>query len=53
MDLREIHRKDSKTIIIVTRDLHLVKRVERAVYMKDGQVERIEHNHEEKKTAVC
>jgi putative ABC transport system ATP-binding protein len=43
--LSEIHRKDSKTIIIVTHDLHLVKRAERVVYLKDGQVERIEHNH--------
>jgi len=43
--LSEIHRKDSKTIIIVTHDLHLVKRAERVVYLKDGKIERIEYNH--------
>lgn len=43
--LSEIHRKDSKTIIIVTHDLHLVKRAERVVYLKDGKIERIECNH--------
>lgn len=41
----KIHRKDSKTIIIVTHDFYLVKRVERVVYLKDGEIERIEHNH--------
>ena len=43
--LSGIHRKDSKTIIIVTHDFYLVKRAERVVYLKDGQIERIEHNH--------
>jgi putative ABC transport system ATP-binding protein len=46
--LSEIHRKDSKTIIIVTHDLHLVKRAERVVYLKDGKIERIEYNHKDK-----
>jgi putative ABC transport system ATP-binding protein len=48
--LNKIHRKDSKTIIIVTHDFYLVKRAERVVYLKDGQVERIEHNHKEQKS---
>ena len=43
--LAKIHSSDSKTIIIVTHDLHLVKHAERVVHMKDGQVERIDHNH--------
>ena len=42
--LSEIHRKDTKTIIIVTHDLNLVKNAERVVYLKDGKIERIEHN---------
>ena len=45
--LNKIHRNDSKTIIIVTHDFYLVKRAERVVFLKDGQVERIEHNHKE------
>jgi putative ABC transport system ATP-binding protein len=45
--LNKIHQKDSKTIIIVTHDFYLVKRAERVVFLKDGQVERIEHNHKE------
>jgi len=43
--LSEIHRKDSRTIIIATHDLHLLKRAERVVYLKDGKIERIEYNH--------
>jgi putative ABC transport system ATP-binding protein len=43
--LREVHGKDSKTIILVTHDFYLVKRAERVVYLKDGKIERIEHNH--------
>ena len=43
--LREVHGKDSKTIILVTHDFYLVKRAERVVYLKDGKIERIAHNH--------
>ena len=43
--LAEIHREDTKTIILVTHDFYLVKRAERVVYLKDGKIERIEHNH--------
>jgi putative ABC transport system ATP-binding protein len=43
--LADIHRKDTKTIILVTHDFYLVKRAERVVYLKDGKIERIEHNH--------
>jgi len=46
--LRRIHEKNSKTIIIVTHDLHLVKHAQRVVHLKDGQIERIEHNHKKK-----
>lgn len=42
--LRKIHDRDSKTIIMVTHDLHLVKHAQRIIYLKDGQVERIVHN---------
>lgn len=43
--LGKIHKKDNKTIIIVTHDLHLVKRAGRVVYLKDGMIERIVHNN--------
>jgi putative ABC transport system ATP-binding protein len=43
--LAEIHQKDTKTIILVTHDFYLVKRAERVVYLKDGKIERIDHNH--------
>jgi putative ABC transport system ATP-binding protein len=44
--LDDIHRGDSKTIILVTHDFYLVKRAERVIYLKDGEIERIEWNHE-------
>jgi len=44
--LDDIHREDSKTIILVTHDFYLVKRAERVIYLKDGEIERIEWNHE-------
>ena len=43
--LDTIQKKDSKTIILVTHDFHLVKRAERIIYLKDGQIERIDHNN--------
>jgi putative ABC transport system ATP-binding protein len=42
--LRKVHMNDSKTIIMVTHDLHLVKFADRVVHLKDGQIERIEKN---------
>ena len=43
--LDTIHKEDSKTIILVSHDLHLVKRAERIIYLKDGQIERIDYNN--------
>jgi putative ABC transport system ATP-binding protein len=40
--LRKIHKEDEKTIIMVTHDLNLAKNAEKRVYIKDGQVEKIE-----------
>ncbi len=39
--LAEIHRKQGKTIILVTHDLNLVHHAERVIYLKDGMVEKI------------
>ncbi len=43
--LGEIHEKENKTVIMVTHDLNLVRYADRVVYLKDGLVERIGHNH--------
>jgi len=37
-----LHEKEGKTIIIVTHDLNIVKHATRIVYLKDGEVEKIE-----------
>jgi len=37
-----LHEKEGKTIIIVTHDLDLVKYATRVVYIRDGEIERIE-----------
>lgn len=47
--LAKIHKEDSKTIIIITHDLHLVKHAERVVHLKDGQIERIDYNHKNRR----
>jgi putative ABC transport system ATP-binding protein len=40
--LDELHEKEGKTIIIVTHDLEIVKHATRIVYLRDGEVEKIE-----------
>jgi putative ABC transport system ATP-binding protein len=40
--LDELHKKEGKTIIIVTHDLEIVKHATRIVYLRDGEVEKIE-----------
>ena len=41
--LSKVHREEEKTVVMVTHDLHLAKFADRVVYLKDGQVERIEN----------
>jgi len=41
--LNELHTKEGKTIIVVTHDLDLVKYVEKVVYIKDGEIEKVEY----------
>ena len=40
--LNELNRREGKTIIIVTHDLDLVKYATRVVYIRDGEIEKIE-----------
>lgn len=47
--LSKIHNREGKTIIMVTHDIDLVKHAQRIVCLKDGQVERIKHDHEKRR----
>jgi putative ABC transport system ATP-binding protein len=40
--LNELHEREGKTIIIVTHDVELVKYATRVVYIRDGEIEKIE-----------
>ena len=40
--LDKLHSREGKTIIIVTHDLEIVKHATRIVYLKDGEIEKIE-----------
>jgi len=43
--LSELHSKEKKTIILVTHDIELVSYADRTVFLKDGIIEKITHNH--------
>jgi len=45
----KIHKKDGKTIIIITHDPHLVHYAERIVSLKDGKIEKITHTRKKTK----
>jgi putative ABC transport system ATP-binding protein len=40
--LDELHKREGKTVIIVTHDLELVKYATRVVYIRDGEIEKTE-----------
>ncbi len=46
--LARLHTEEKKTIILVTHDVELVKFSEKTIYLKDGEVVKIETNHKHK-----
>jgi len=49
--LTKLHTEEKKTIILVTHDIELVKHVERAIYLRDGEIidiktKKVEYNHQ-------
>jgi len=44
-----LHEKEGKTIIIVTHDLDLVKYATRVVYIRDGEIEKVEERKKNEK----
>ena len=40
--LMDLHQKEKKTIILITHDFAKVKHTDRVVYLKDGEIEKIE-----------
>lgn len=43
--LGNLNKKEGKTIILVTHDLHLVRYARRVVHLKDGKIEKDSENH--------
>ncbi|ABE52799.1 ABC transporter ATP-binding protein [Methanococcoides burtonii] len=43
--LNEMHQKENKTIIIVTHDTEPVQYADKIVYIRDGQIEKIEYKN--------
>ncbi len=43
--LADLHTNKKKTIILITHDIGLVRYAQKVVYLKDGEIVRIKHNH--------
>jgi putative ABC transport system ATP-binding protein len=46
----KLHKKDNKTIILVTHDVNLVKYAHRTIYLKDGNI--VSDNHKKPKGVI-
>jgi len=46
--LNQLHHQKKKTIVLVTHDVDLVKYSERVVFLKDGEIIKIQKNHRPK-----
>ena len=46
--LAKLHRQEKKTIILVTHDVELVRYSEKTIYIKDGCIVKVKHNHHTK-----
>ena len=42
--LRNFHKNEGKTIILITHDIHLVKYADKVIHLKDGLIEKVQHN---------
>ncbi len=43
--LSDLHKKDHKTIVLVTHDPRLVEFANRVIHVKDGMIEKVTHRH--------
>jgi putative ABC transport system ATP-binding protein len=48
--LRNLHKKEKKTIVLITHDHYLAKIAQRIVYMKDGEIVKIKRRKDFKET---
>lgn len=46
--LAKLHQEEKKTIILITHDIELVHYAQKVVYLKDGEIVKIEHSHSQK-----
>ena len=48
--LAELHSREKKTVILITHDIHLVKYAQKVVFLKDGEIVKVERKAARKYT---